>query len=89
MQKRNEKLNTDAELGLKQINTRLYLTGFKRYPHIQEVVKVGLSFLGKSCAAYYQKTNLLHNENSEILHILPDITGIEQELVEEDVKKVE
>jgi hypothetical protein len=69
---RQKKLKIDAKKGLEQINLRLVPAGFNQYAHVKQVLKIGLSFLGKSVGACCQRQDLSDKTNSEIVYVIPE-----------------
>ncbi len=64
--KKSESLEEATEIALTQIDVSRYATVLARYPHITDVLKVGLAFSGKEAQSVYREENLTTHEQSNL-----------------------
>lgn len=62
--KKAEPLNAMAKAALAQIKRLEYEAVLQRYPHVTQVLKVGLAFSGKEVRAVYKEENRLTKQES-------------------------
>lgn len=65
--KKTESLDAMAEAALAQIERLDYMTVLERYPHVIQVLKVGLAFSGKEVRSVYKETNFLTKQEGELI----------------------
>lgn len=65
--KKIDLIEDEAMKALTQINKLQYVTELKRYPHITQILKVGLAFSGKEVISVYQEENLKTKKRSELV----------------------
>ncbi|WP_419241780.1 PD-(D/E)XK nuclease domain-containing protein [Cardinium endosymbiont of Nabis limbatus] len=63
--RKEEELASSAKLALDQTQAQAYHTELLQYPHVQEVIEVGIAFSGKSVLAAYS-TYIVGNQSNEI-----------------------
>ena len=64
--KKSESLEEEAEKALDQIDQSKYATVTGRYPHITNVLKVGLAFSGKATQSIYKEENLVTHKHTTV-----------------------
>ena len=65
--RKEEELESTAKLALAQIQTKSYHTEILQYPHVKEVVEVGIAFSGKSVLAAYAIYDLVCKKYGAII----------------------
>lgn len=73
-------LKRKAKQAVNQMNEKNYSVVLERYPHIQKILKVGLSFCEKTVISAYQEENIITHECGELL--LTSVTQHRHYLVE-------
>ncbi|MEF2228977.1 MAG: AAA family ATPase [Candidatus Cardinium sp.] len=64
--RKEEELETVAKLALDQIQTQAYHTEILQYPHVQEVIEVGIAFSGKAVLAAYATYDLFNKQSGSV-----------------------
>ena len=64
--RQEEELEGTAQLALEQIQSQAYRTELLAYPHVSEVVEVGIAFSGKSVLAAYAIYDLVNKQAAPV-----------------------
>ncbi|MEF2228751.1 MAG: PD-(D/E)XK nuclease domain-containing protein [Candidatus Cardinium sp.] len=75
--RKEKELESAAKFALEQIQAQAYHTELLQYPHVKEVIEVGIAFSGKSVLAAYLTYNLINKQIGVI--ILTSKYGEEEE----------
>ncbi|TSJ81441.1 MAG: ATP-binding protein [Candidatus Cardinium sp.] len=65
--RKEEELETASKLALDQIQAQAYHTELLQYPHVQEVIEVGIAFSGKSVVAAYATYDLVRKQSGYVI----------------------
>ncbi|MDD9140007.1 MAG: ATP-binding protein [Candidatus Cardinium sp.] len=65
--RKEEDLEDASKLALNQIQTQAYHTEILQYPHVKEVMEVGISFSGKSVVAAYATYDLVSKKIDSVM----------------------
>lgn len=64
---KEETLENVSKLALGQIQAQAYHTELLQYPHVQEVIEVGIAFSGKSVVAAYATYDLVLKQSGYVI----------------------
>ena len=62
-----EELENASKVALAQIQAQAYHTELLQYPHVQEVIEVGIAFSGKSVVAAYATYDLVRKQSGYVI----------------------